>query len=161
MPVAGLDRSLTATGLVTPDGARHIIGSRHRGLARLADLRDQILNTLSYPCLVVTEGYSMASGQGAHQLGELGGVVLLAIHELGQPIAIVPPPSLKKFATGKGNANKDQVLAAAVRRWPDIDDNNIADAAWLQAMGHAAYHPEDHLTVAQLAAIAPIDWPAL
>lgn len=159
IPIAGLDRSLTATGLVTPDGAHHLISSRRTGLDRLADIRDQVLNRLTYPCLVVTEGYAFARPNGAHQLGELGGVLLLAIHELQQPIAIVPPASLKRFATGKGNATKDQMLAAAVRRWPDIDDNNIADAAWLRAMGQAAYTQPDELTATQAAALTPIDWP--
>ena len=44
---------------------------------------------------------------------------------------------LKKFATGKGNAGKDVMLAAARDRWPDqeIEDDNQADALWLLAWG--------------------------
>lgn len=46
---------------------------------------------------------------------------------------LVPPTMLKKLATGKGNAGKDEVLAATVRRHPDapIRDNNMADAVTL------------------------------
>jgi len=42
----------------------------------------------------------------------------------------VAPQTVKKNLTGKGNANKDLVLARAVRKWPDQDitDNNQADA---------------------------------
>lgn len=43
------------------------------------------------------------------------------------------PAEVKKAATGKGNANKDQVLAAAKVRWPlvNIVDHNQADALWI------------------------------
>lgn len=44
------------------------------------------------------------------------------------------PSSIKKWATGKGNANKDAMLAEAQRRWPDITDHNEADARLLLAM---------------------------
>jgi len=39
---------------------------------------------------------------------------------------------LKLFATGKGNASKDSMLAAARKKWPDQDiiDDNQADALW-------------------------------
>lgn len=41
--------------------------------------------------------------------------------------------TLKKFATGKGNAGKREMWAAAREKWPDrdfIDDNEI-DALWI------------------------------
>ena len=42
------------------------------------------------------------------------------------------PPTIKKHATGKGNASKDVVLDAARQRWGDaIIDDNAADARWL------------------------------
>lgn len=46
------------------------------------------------------------------------------------------PSEIKKAATGKGNANKDAVIAAAKTRWPyqAIIDGNQADALWLSAL---------------------------
>lgn len=46
------------------------------------------------------------------------------------------PSELKKYATGKGNANKDLMLAAARKRWPDLElvDDNHADALHLLSM---------------------------
>lgn len=44
------------------------------------------------------------------------------------------PSSIKKWATGKGNANKDAMLAEAQRRWPDVRGHNEADARLLLAM---------------------------
>ena len=55
----------------------------------------------------------------------------------GHPVAEVAPALLKKYATGKGNAAKDEVLASVVRRYPqvDISGNDISDALVLAAMG--------------------------
>jgi Holliday junction resolvasome RuvABC endonuclease subunit len=46
--------------------------------------------------------------------------------------------TLKKFATGSGNADKGTVLHAAQVKWPDveIDDDNEADARWLWQYAH-------------------------
>jgi len=44
------------------------------------------------------------------------------------------PAEIKKFATGKGNAKKEIVFAAAQERWPTISDHNEADARWLLEM---------------------------
>jgi Holliday junction resolvasome RuvABC endonuclease subunit len=77
-------------------------------------------------------------------------------------VAIAPPASVKLYAAGKGNASKDQVLTAAVRRLPGFDgDNNEADAAWMAAMGL------DHLTghsvvpASQRQALAKLKWPTV
>ncbi len=43
----------------------------------------------------------------------------------------VSPSEVKKLATGKGNAGKDLVLAAARKRWPECGDDNEADARWI------------------------------
>jgi Holliday junction resolvasome RuvABC endonuclease subunit len=43
----------------------------------------------------------------------------------------VPVPTIKIQATGKGNANKDAMIAAAKQRgWNPVDDNE-ADALWI------------------------------
>ena len=50
------------------------------------------------------------------------------------PYEGVAPAELKKFAVGKGKANKDLVLAAAKARWPEITDHNAADAMFILHM---------------------------
>ena len=50
------------------------------------------------------------------------------------PCEGVAPAELKKYATGKGNAKKDLMLAAAQKRWPKITDHNEADARLLLQM---------------------------
>ena len=45
--------------------------------------------------------------------------------------------TLKKFATGRGNAQKHEMVAAAKSEWPHLDicDDNIADALHLLNYG--------------------------
>ncbi len=75
-----------------------------------------------------------------HSTAELRGAVTLALSEKNKAIAVVPPACLKLFATGKGNAKKSVVLAAAREKlgYTGKDDNE-ADALWLLAMGRASY----------------------
>lgn len=42
--------------------------------------------------------------------------------------------TLKKFATGKGNAKKDIMITKAREKWGDIADSNEADALWMMEM---------------------------
>lgn len=43
----------------------------------------------------------------------------------------VPVGTIKKFATGKGNANKNMMILAARKAGRDIVDDNEADAYWI------------------------------
>jgi crossover junction endodeoxyribonuclease RuvC len=49
------------------------------------------------------------------------------------PYTAIPVGTIKKRATGKGNAKKDAMVAAAREQWPgqDVKDDNQADALWL------------------------------
>ena len=57
------------------------------------------------------------------------------------PYQGVPVGTIKKHATGKGNAGKDAMIAAAITRGFTPADDNEADAiallAWAQAQGGA------------------------
>jgi Holliday junction resolvasome RuvABC endonuclease subunit len=45
----------------------------------------------------------------------------------------VSPMEIKKHATGKGQANKAKMVAAAKKKWPTVNivDDNQADALWI------------------------------
>jgi Holliday junction resolvasome RuvABC endonuclease subunit len=161
----GLDLSLTATG-IDYDAGPQTISVKSQGVPRLADISQAILDIVrSLPAeLVVIEGYSYASANVAHQLGELGGVVRLALWSHAVPYVVVQPASLKVYATGKGNANKDEVLAAAIRRLGYAGaDHNQADACWLRQMALAHYGDEKAVTVpaTHAKALAAVKWPKL
>lgn len=173
--VVGLDLSLTATGCAGP--AHQIswtIRSKLKGCERLAFIREEVMR-LCAPVerweptwhmdapLVVLEDYAFSRAAAhSHQLGELGGVVRLALHEAGVPFVAVVPSSLKKYATGKGNANKGEMLAAAIRRlgYEGADDNE-ADALWLRAMGlDALGAPLVKLPESHRVALGKVAWPS-
>lgn len=163
--VVGLDLSLTATGIATDHA--EVLATKLKGAERLAWVRDEVYDRLHAPKadLVVLEGYAYARANQAHQVGELGGVIRLMLHEAGVPWVEVAPAALKKYATGHGNAGKGEVLAAAIRRLGyDGHDDNEADALWLREMGLDHYAGEGRppwVPAAHRVALDKIDWPEL
>lgn len=59
------------------------------------------------------------------------------LYDRGNVVHVIAPSTLKMYATGSGNAAKDKVLAAAIKRYPQIDilNNDVADATVLLAIG--------------------------
>jgi Holliday junction resolvasome RuvABC endonuclease subunit len=160
--VLGLDLSLTATGYAYNEEVVGVIRSKAKGERRLAEIRDAVEELAFEADVVVLEGYSYASANQAHQIGELGGVIRLTLWQRRKPFVEVPPAVLKKFATGKGNADKDAMLAAAIRRFGfEGDNNNAADAWLLRCMGLAAYREQAHFTSYQTEALGKVSWPTL
>lgn len=86
---------------------------------------------------VILEGPSYASVHGKpHERGGLFWQIVQGLIRANvQTIAIVPPRSLKMYATGNGNAPKLLMLDAVQEVWPEVRNHNIADAAALAAMG--------------------------
>ena len=66
---------------------------------------------------------------------EMVGVLKDLCEELKIDYAAYSASEIKKFATGKGNANKEAMVSAAVNHFsiPIMDDNH-ADALWLLEM---------------------------
>ena len=160
--VLGLDLSLTATGYAYNEEDIGVIRSKAKGERRLAEIRDAVEEFAFEADVVVLEGYSYASANQAHQIGELGGVIRLTLWQRRKPFAEVPPAVLKKYATGKGNADKDAMLAAAIRRFGfEGDNNNAADAWLLRAMGQAEYVAWNGITDYQREALGKVEWPKL
>jgi Holliday junction resolvasome RuvABC endonuclease subunit len=164
--IIGLDLSLTATGVATPAGTFALDPQRRRGPERLDFIATQIRQVCDGARLVAVEGYSFGSrASHAHALGELGGVVRWLLWRCGIPYVDVPPASVKKYACGKGNSSKEEVLAAAIRRGGMLfegSDNNRADSFWLRAMA-MDYYGEPVVTVPaeHRKALATLRWPAL
>ena len=54
------------------------------------------------------------------------------------------PSEIKKHATGKGNANKEMMIAAAQARWTDavIRGHDEADARWILALAQERFAHE-------------------
>jgi len=65
---------------------------------------------------IAIEDYAYAKAKGAHQLGEIGGIVRIVCAMFAQ-VRLHDPSTVKVFATGKGNASKDEVIAGVKQRW--------------------------------------------
>lgn len=185
--VVAFDLSLSSTGVADRNGTRRIT-PKTTGPARLAEIRDAVLTAThvthplgsgprcfdcaadrvmqslflygAHPDLVVLEGYSYASGNKAHDVGELGGVVRLALFEAGIRYEVVAPKTLKTFACDNGNASKDDVLLAAVRRLGyEGKSKDEADALWLYALAmHALGFPLADVPKTHLRALKALPW---
>lgn len=167
-PIIGLDLSLTSTGIALPDGTTEAISVPQKGTLRLIALRKAIMDYVDkykHP-IVVIEGYSFAQRNSqAHSLGELGGVIRVALTEADCTIVDVAPTQRAKFATGRGNASKSEVVSAISARtgivWSGKGADDKADAWILQEMGltsqgQSRYDwPQTHL-----AALEKTEWPA-
>lgn len=174
MIVAGLDLSLTSTGvaMVNPEGAHFTdrIKSKDQAGAslgqrqdRLRGIADNVIATVTGSDLIVIEGPSYASKFGhPHDRSGLWWMVVSRLMHAGLDVIDVAPSARAKYATGAGNAGKDAVLAAAVKRYPewDITGNDVADAVILAAMGcrHLG-HPIDSLPQIHLTAMTKVRWP--
>jgi hypothetical protein len=167
--VRGLDLSLTSTGVAGNAGWVDTLKppAKLRGHERMAWLLERIADHCRGVDLVVVEGPSYGN-QGAHRQSghhERAGLWWMATHALwraGVPVAVASPASVKKLATGRGNAKKDEMVLAAARRFDWFDgDNNACDALWLCAAGADWLGvPMVQMPAANRGALDGIDWPA-
>lgn len=68
----------------------------------------------------------------AHVYGGIRAHLQRLCEERGVPYCPIPVGTVKKLATGKGNADKDAMVAAAHRQWSVLPgDDNEADALWI------------------------------
>ena len=142
----GIDQSLTGFALTFLDvslPSNHltwVYKSPYFGIERLADIRQWLSDNLYYAdehwdvIDLALEGTVLAS-HAALVLGELSAVVRLTIFDhydeedpRKYPLK-VPPMTLKKYAAGKGNAKKQEMLLQIYKRWGiEFNDDNAADS---------------------------------
>jgi Holliday junction resolvasome RuvABC endonuclease subunit len=141
----GIDQSLTGfalTALSVEDPSKHltwVYKSPYFGIERLVDIRQWLVDHFMWfeeqnldVVDIAMEGTVLAS-HAALVLGELSATVRLAIYDhyddyLRFPLK-VPPMTLKKYAAGKGNAKKQEMLLQIYKRWGmEFNDDNAADS---------------------------------
>jgi Holliday junction resolvasome RuvABC endonuclease subunit len=155
----GIDQSLTGFALSVvsvefPQQHRTwVFRSQYKGVQRLRDIQKWMLGIFEnlereelYIQDVAMEGTVLAS-HSALLLGELSATVKLTCWEyfftwIGPqktPLQI-PPMTLKKYATGKGNAKKQEMLLQIYKRWGvEFNDDNAADAYALARLAAEAF----------------------
>lgn len=133
----GVDLSMTATGITWPDvdGGPHteVIKPRTEGDQRLAEIAHRVTGQAYGSDLVLIEGF-LNKSFSAGITGMVHGAVRAALIGDGLRYATISPMSLKKFATGRGNATKiDMAVAAFKRAGLEFKDDNACDSWWLWA----------------------------
>jgi Holliday junction resolvasome RuvABC endonuclease subunit len=163
--VIGIDPSITATAIAHTDGTLTVVGgAASLGDRRLSAIHEAITAACipAWPDLAVMEDLP-THAHGAGVTGMVQGVIRLALLTIGVPYVTVPPATLKKYATGRGGADKaDMRMALYQRAGLDERNDNKVDAWWLRAAGleHLG-QPAVKLPAAQVAALGKVAWPLL
>lgn len=130
----GLDLSITATGAAHNDSTNqactHLIKTTGTKDDRLVVIKNQVLVYAAGSEVALIEGY-LNKSMSAGITGMVHGAVRTALIEAGIPYGTIPPASLKKYATGSGNADKTAMALAAFKRaGAEFKDDNQCDAWW-------------------------------
>lgn len=182
--ITGVDLSLTSTGIaritVDPDGTPSTYtttvgrtGEANETLLqrwmRIDDLACAVNCEVTTPDLVLIEAPSYAAKFGhPHDRSGAWWLLVDALHTAGIPVAEVPPPVLKTWVTGRGNAAKPVVTQRVVEHYGDAftlplgaGRADVADAIGLATLG-AAYlgAPLVALPETHTRALASVRWPA-
>ncbi len=162
MSVLGIDPSLTGTGIAY-DGGRCTIhtSSDQTDGERLERIYSAVLELAAQPTRLAVVEDLPTHGMGAGRTGMAQGVVRLALHNLHIPLLTVTPATLKKYATGKGNAGKgDMRMALYQRLGLDLRDDNQVDALFLRHLGlHLLGEPVLDLPQVNLSALVKLALP--
>jgi crossover junction endodeoxyribonuclease RuvC len=173
--VIGIDPSMTSTGIAIHEGGwitTHTVKSKPDAgtLTSFLDRSYQIAKDIDAVVhfrnedLVVIEG--MAFGAKSSSLDKIHAhwwlVVKFIIDYVNQEPVVVSSSQRCLYATGKGAAKKDIVLAAVLKRYPGADPagNDEADAVIFAAMGarHLGKPVEQSLPLANLGAMEKVKW---
>lgn len=143
----GCDQSYTGTGLVAlaPDGTvmgQGLVSTKAPSapldeLKRFLDLYsgiDSFVRTHSNgkPVCICMEDFAFSQANQMANLGGLGWFLRMMFWRAGHHLSVIGTGSLKKCATGKGNANKAGVVLGCYKRWGfETENDNVADARTL------------------------------
>lgn len=135
--ILGIDQSLTSTGMVLlrETGQEELVTTIKTGKLRGVERLDFIIGSI---CSVIEpwkvtkigmEDYAFSGNQG-FSLGELGGVIKYVLFKkYGIKPVIIHNTKIKKWATGKGNANKNLVMLGTYKKYNvELKNDNEYDA---------------------------------
>jgi Holliday junction resolvasome RuvABC endonuclease subunit len=168
----GIDQSLTgfamsAVDMLSPEcHETWVYKSPYRGVQRLSDIQEWLFNKLDFlrenghPIFDIAMEGTVLQSQAALVLGELAATVKLGLlayfkdagNELLKAPLQIPPMTLKKYAAGKGNAKKQEMLMQIFKRYGvEFNDDNAADAYALGRLaGECMIDPIEKAVIAQV-----------
>lgn len=169
--VIALDLSMTATGLCGTEGDTATVKTKLAGDQRLLAIVEDVRHIVG-----IGRGYLGANladlaviedlpthAKSAGITGMVQGAVRVELMRLGVPYVLITPASLKKWATGKGNADKVAMAVAALKRFGrEFPNDNEADAWLLRAMALDAFGcPLAPMPAVNRTALDAVAWPRL
>ncbi len=139
--ILALDLGTTTGWATSIDGKLHwghwsLKGGRYEGGGmRYLRFRSQLVQTYKFlgriDVVYFEEVRRHLGTDAAHIYGGLLATLTAWCEEQHIAYQGIPVGTIKKHATGKGNANKMQMIIAAVDRGWNTNDDNEADALWL------------------------------
>jgi Holliday junction resolvasome RuvABC endonuclease subunit len=149
----GLDLSYVGTGLIVVDSMGEILeqkliktvktNSKYDIEDRLIQIEDEIkfIPNIMGLASVYIEGPAFASqGNMVLQMGALNFFVRIFLRRKEVKYKIIAPPTLKKWVTGNGRADKKLMMQKVEERWKKLfKNNNLADAYGLARMAMEEY----------------------
>lgn len=166
--VVGLDLSITCTGYARTDGTTGTVPTKTNDRdQRLIIIREALRPVVEDAhAAVLEDATSGLRGAAMLAVHHLQGVVRALLMDLGVPYAVVPPNTLKKYATGDGGASKTDMAMAAFKRagieFEKDKGGDQCDAWWLRCAGLEHWEPGSVpavLPAAQRAALGVVKWP--
>ena len=151
----GIDPSLTGCAVAVIDETGKLIESyrfenKLKGVERLIYIRNCVNEVIKKYRenieMVGIEGYARGAMNRREEAGELGGILRVLIYESFIAYTDIAPSQIKKFATGKGNTQKDHVLLAVYKKWGvEFRTNDEADAFVAAQIVRAMFEPVEAL----------------
>lgn len=146
MRYVGIDPS-TKTGLAIIDKQGNIINVEEikskttKDPERFVDIALSVIEQIEPNDIVTIEGFSYGSkGKGVSTQYGLGWIIRYFLYERGYEYIEIPPTSVKKFATGKGNTKKDEMVLPIYRKWGfEHTSDNVRDAFVLAQIAKGMY----------------------
>lgn len=167
MTFMGIDPSLTATGIAwAPDKKFQTFKPTAKdGFPRIIEIRDHCLDLATTrggpaaggPHTIAIEGPGFGRDGKALERFYLYASIREALYLAGRRVLVVPPATLKKFITGKGNVEKNMVLREVFRRFgAECENDNEADAVGLAMLAMVYACPDAAATQFQRDVVAAL-----
>lgn len=143
MRFVGIDPS-TKTGLVILEDnkvhtAIEVTSKEKRDPHRFMDIAKTVMKYITDHDVICIEGFSYSSrGAAVSVQYGIGWILRSELIKAGLNYYDVPPSSVKKFATGRGNVKKDEMVLPIYKRWGfEHSSDNVRDAFVLAQMARA------------------------
>lgn len=158
----GIDQSLTGFAVAAVSVAHPeqyeiwVYKSPYSGVERLLDIQNWLqekfvfLDEQGHDVQNAAIEGSVLASHSALKLGELAALVKITLYDMmifeNPDVAVplqIPPMTLKKYATGKGNAKKQEMMLQIYKRWGvELNDDNAADAYALARLAAGSHTTE-------------------